>query len=62
MDIEAKLDSPAYTGAFTFSRASLVTQTKTTLVVALDNDAGERLVITLPKSVLAELGSWRDLF
>ena len=56
MDIDAKIESPTFTGGFTFTDASIVTRTKTAIVVALTNPAGERLVLTLPNAMLARLG------
>ncbi len=62
MNTDVTLETPDFQGSFTFTDAKLVTRTREHLVVALSNAAGERLVVKLPKSVLAELGDWRDLF
>jgi len=62
MNTDVTLETPDFQGDFTFTDAKLVTRTREFLVVALSNDRGERLVVKLPKAVLAELGDWRDLF
>jgi len=62
METAVTLETPDFEGDFTFTDAKVVTRTKEYLVVALSNARGERLVVKLPKAVLAELGDWRDLF
>jgi hypothetical protein len=61
MDTTVELETPEYQGSFTFTDAKLVTRTREHLVVALSNAKGERLVVKLPKAVLADIGDWRDL-
>lgn len=62
METQVQIETSAFTGTLTFSQASVVTRTQAAIVVALSNDAGERLVITLPKAALKQLGDWRSLF
>lgn len=62
MNTDVTLETPDFRGEFTFTEAKLVTRTKEFLVVALTNAEGERLVVKLPRAVLADLGDWRDLF
>lgn len=62
MDTQVQIETSAFTGTFTFSHASVVARTQAAIVVALTNDEGERLVITLPKAALKQLGDWRSLF
>ena len=62
METDVTLETADLQRDFTFTDAKLVTRTKEYVVVALSNAQGERLVVKLPKAVLAELGDWRDLF
>jgi hypothetical protein len=62
METDVTLETADFQRDFTFTDAKLVTRTKDVVVVALSNAQGERLVVKLPKAVLAELGDWRDLF
>ena len=59
MATKVTLDTAAFQGSFTFDEVKLVTRTSEHVVLALSNAQGDRLVVTLPKSALAQLGDWR---